>query len=123
MADFTDPSKAPIAEPTKLWFVDKVLPGLVGGAITFLFLSVFGLFGVFIDRFTTAIGQSWLPPGTLILVAPETDCPDGGWDNLGAFLVGREKEKDGNFAPLFGKASEQKIEGWSYAKPEVCVKE
>jgi hypothetical protein len=106
------------------WFADKVLPGLVGGSVTFLVLwAMDGLSAVAIVA-SNQIGQAWLPKGSLLLVAPDVECPDGDWLELGLILVGREKAKDGMFVEYFGEPlGKYQLQGWEQAKPKVCIKQ
>lgn len=65
------------------WFVDKVLPGLVGGAIAFFGLWLFGIGGLISSYVFASIGQAWIPPGTMLLVSEKVGTCPSGWDKIG----------------------------------------
>lgn len=62
------------------WFTDKVLPGLVGGAVVSVVVWVFAFSGSVLSVFAKSVGQSWLPDGAMIFV--QSDCPTG-WSTVG----------------------------------------
>jgi hypothetical protein len=98
------------------WFIERVLPGLVAGAL----VSLLVWFSSALQSSLSRISQSWLPKGSVLLVQVISKCPDGWLDAGLVHLVEAPSGPASSVATYFQHADPNGL-NFGLVNMKVCI--